>query len=103
MLIDFAVFAIGGGLFVVPSFAAIQAWSAPAERARVIAAGNILQAAFMVAGSLFVALLQAGGLPIAWIFFGLGIASFGALWFVLSKWSKEGVRLFDWGSNRRAA
>jgi acyl-[acyl-carrier-protein]-phospholipid O-acyltransferase/long-chain-fatty-acid--[acyl-carrier-protein] ligase len=103
MLIDFAVFAIGGGLFVVPSFAAIQAWSAPAERARVIAAGNILQAAFMVTGSLFVALLQAGGLPIAWIFFGLGIATFGALWFVLSKWSKEGVRLFDWGSNRRRA
>ena len=35
MLIDFAVFAFGGGLFVVPSFAAVQAWSAPSERARV--------------------------------------------------------------------
>ena len=55
MLIDFAVFAFGGGLFVVPSFAAVQAWSAPSERARVIAAGNVLQAAFMVVGSLFVA------------------------------------------------
>jgi len=89
MLIDFAAFAIGGGLFVVPSFTAIQAWSAPTERARVIAAGNTMQAAFMVVGSLFVALLQAAGLPIAWIFFGLGIASFGALWFVLSKWSRS--------------
>src|SRR6202044_3617448 len=28
MLADFAVFAFGGGLFVVPSFAAVQAWSA---------------------------------------------------------------------------
>ena len=59
MLADFAVFAFGGGLFVVPSFAAVQAWSAPSERARVIAAGNVLQAAFMVVGSIFVAVLQA--------------------------------------------
>src|SRR5215475_1448732 len=44
LLIDFAIFAFGGGLFVVPSFAAVQAWSAPSERARVIAAGNVLQA-----------------------------------------------------------
>jgi acyl-[acyl-carrier-protein]-phospholipid O-acyltransferase/long-chain-fatty-acid--[acyl-carrier-protein] ligase len=46
----------------------------------------------MVAGSLFVALLQAGGLPIGWIFFGLAVASFGAVWFVYGKWDKEGVR-----------
>ncbi|MBW5440335.1 acyl-[ACP]--phospholipid O-acyltransferase [Bradyrhizobium canariense] len=94
MLVDFVAFAFGGGLFVVPSFAAVQAWSAPSERARIIAAGNVLQAAFMVAGSLFVALLQAGGLHIGWIFFGLGVASFGAVWFVLTKWGKEGVRDF---------
>ena len=94
MLIDFALFAFGGGLFVVPSFAAVQAWSLPPERARVIAAGNVLQAAFMVVGSLFVALLQAAGLHIGWIFFGLGVASFGGVWFVLTKWGKEGVRDF---------
>ena len=94
MLADFAVFAFGGGLFVVPSFAAVQAWSAPSERARVIAAGNVLQAAFMVVGSIFVALLQARGLPLGWIFFGLAVASFGAVWFVFGKWGKEGVRDF---------
>ncbi|MET0967570.1 MAG: acyl-[ACP]--phospholipid O-acyltransferase [Tardiphaga sp.] len=79
MLVDFFVFAFGGGLFVVPSFAAVQAWSAPSERARVIAAGNVLQAA---------------GLGVSWIFFGLAIASFGAVWFVMSTWGKEGVRDF---------
>jgi len=94
MLVDFAVFAFGGGLFVVPSFAAVQAWSEPAARARVIAAGNVLQAAFMVVGTMVVAGLQAAGLPIAWIFFGLALASFGAVWFVLSKWGREGVRDF---------
>ena len=94
MLADFFLFAVGGGLFVVPSFAAVQAWSAPSERARVIAAGNVLQAAFMVAGSLLVAGLQALGVPVAWIFFGLAIASFGSVWFVLNKWGREGVRDF---------
>ena len=94
MIADFAIFAFGGGLFVVPSFAAVQAWSAPSERARVIAAGNILQAGFMVVGSLFVAALQAAGLSIAWIFCGLAIASFGSIFFVLGKWGKEGVRDF---------
>jgi acyl-[acyl-carrier-protein]-phospholipid O-acyltransferase / long-chain-fatty-acid--[acyl-carrier-protein] ligase len=89
MLVDFAVFAFGGGLFAVPSFAAVQAWSQPSERARVIAAGNVLQAAFMVGGSLFVAALQAAGLPMAWIFFGLGLASFGSVWFVLRKWGRD--------------
>jgi acyl-[acyl-carrier-protein]-phospholipid O-acyltransferase/long-chain-fatty-acid--[acyl-carrier-protein] ligase len=92
MLADFFVFAFGGGLFVVPSFAAVQAWSAPSERARVIAAGNVLQAAFMVVGSLGVALLQAAGLAVAWIFFGLAILSFAAVWYVLATWGKEGAR-----------
>ncbi|MBV9564798.1 MAG: acyl-[ACP]--phospholipid O-acyltransferase [Bradyrhizobium sp.] len=94
MLLDFALFAFGGGLFVVPAFAAVQAWSQPSERARVIAAGNILQAGFMVAGTGVVALLQYLALPVAWFFFGLGVASFGAVWFVLGKWGKEGVRDF---------
>jgi acyl-[acyl-carrier-protein]-phospholipid O-acyltransferase/long-chain-fatty-acid--[acyl-carrier-protein] ligase len=92
LLADFFIFAFGGGLFVVPSFAAVQAWSKQEERARVIAAGNVMQAAFMVVGSLAVALLQAAGLGISWIFFGLGILSFGAGWFVMVKWGREGVR-----------
>ena len=94
LIADFVIFAFGGGLFVVPSFAAVQAWSPVSERARVIAAGNILQAGFMVVGSLFVALLQTAGLAISWIFFGLAVACFGSVWFVLGKWGKEGVRDF---------
>jgi acyl-[acyl-carrier-protein]-phospholipid O-acyltransferase / long-chain-fatty-acid--[acyl-carrier-protein] ligase len=94
MLAGFFVFAFGGGLFVVPSFAAVQAWSAPSERARVIAAGNVLQAGFMVVGSLIVALVQGMGLAVTWIFFGLAIATFAMVWFVLATWGKEGVRDF---------
>ena len=58
------------------------------------AAGNVLQAAFMVVGSIFVALLQAEGVPVGLIFLGLAVASFGAVWFVFGKWGKEGVRDF---------
>ncbi len=42
--------AIGGGLFIVPAFAAVQAWSSPDYRARTIAAVNVLNAAFMTGG-----------------------------------------------------
>ena len=94
MLADFFLFAVGGGLFIVPSFAAVQAWSAPSERARVIAAGNVLQAAFMVAGSLLVAGLQALGLPVAWIFFGLGDRKLRLGLVRARKWGREGVRDF---------
>lgn len=92
MLIDFFGFAFGGGLFVVPSFAAVQAWSRPEARARVIAAGNVLQAAFMVVGSLAVAMLQVAGLPVSWIFFGLSLMCLASIWFVMTKWGREGVR-----------
>jgi acyl-[acyl-carrier-protein]-phospholipid O-acyltransferase/long-chain-fatty-acid--[acyl-carrier-protein] ligase len=92
MLLDFFVFAFAGGLFVVPSFAAVQSWSAASERARVIAAGNVMSAAFMVAASLGVALLQSAGISVAWLFFGLAVASFAVTWFVMVKWGREGVR-----------
>ncbi len=40
--IDLAGLAIAGGLFIVPSFAAVQAWAGADRRARVIAAVNVL-------------------------------------------------------------
>ena len=52
------VLAIAGGLFTVPSFAAVQTWAGADRRARVVAAVNILNAAFMVGGGLAVAMLQ---------------------------------------------
>ncbi len=41
---------IGGGLFIVPAFAAVQAWANADYRARTVAAVNILNAAFMTGG-----------------------------------------------------
>src|SRR5580704_11150021 len=56
--IDLAGLAIAGGLFIVPVFTAIQVWAGPDRRARVIAAVNVLNAAFMVVGALLLAALQ---------------------------------------------
>jgi len=56
--IDLAGLAISGGLFIVPSFAAVQAWAGADHRARVVAACNVLNAGFMAVGTVVVGLLQ---------------------------------------------
>jgi acyl-[acyl-carrier-protein]-phospholipid O-acyltransferase / long-chain-fatty-acid--[acyl-carrier-protein] ligase len=71
--IDLAGLAIGGGLFIVPSFSAVQAWAGADRRARVVAAVNVLNAAFMVAAGLAVALLQKYGVAASALFAGIGI------------------------------
>jgi acyl-[acyl-carrier-protein]-phospholipid O-acyltransferase/long-chain-fatty-acid--[acyl-carrier-protein] ligase len=74
-LIDLSGIAIGGGLFIVPAFAAVQAWAGVDRRARVIAAVNVLNAAFMVVGSLAVSLLQGQGVGIPTLFMVLGASN----------------------------
>ena len=74
--IDLAGLAIAGGLFVVPTFAAVQAWAGIDRRARVVAGVNILNAAFMVTGSMVFAGLQEGaGLSVPMSFVVLGVAT----------------------------
>lgn len=51
--------AISSGLFIVPLFALVQSRSAVEKRSRIIAANNILNAAFMVAASILVLALTA--------------------------------------------
>ena len=53
--VDLAGLAIAGGLFIVPVFTAIQVWAGTDRRARVVAAVNVLNAAFMVVGALVLA------------------------------------------------
>ena len=82
--IDLAGLAIAGGLFIVPSFAAVQAWARPERRARAVAAVNVISAAFMAGGALAVALLQMQGVSAPALFIGLGVLNLvaGALIFV---------------------
>lgn len=65
-----ALFMLGvfGGFFIVPLYALVQLRSAPGHRARIIAANNILNALFMVAGALGAAALLGAGLSIPHLF-----------------------------------
>jgi len=80
---DLAGLAIGGGLYIVPVFAAVQAWAGAAWRARTVAAVNILNAAFMTGATVLVALLQSAGVTVAMLFAALGaltLAVAAAIW-----------------------
>src|SRR6516164_4121098 len=70
--IDLAGLAIAGGLFIVPVFTAVQVWAGADRRARVVAAVNVLNAAFMVAGAVILAVLEKldYGTPILFVLIG---------------------------------
>ena len=71
---DLFVFSAAAGLFVVPIFAAIQAWAGEERRARVVGAVNALNYLMMVAGSIVtMLLLQVAGIsePTALVVLGL--------------------------------
>jgi acyl-[acyl-carrier-protein]-phospholipid O-acyltransferase/long-chain-fatty-acid--[acyl-carrier-protein] ligase len=81
--IDLAGLALGGGLFIVPAFAAVQAWSDANYRARTVAAVNVLNAAFMTGATVLVALLQNFGVTVPMLFLGIGVTTFlvaAAIW-----------------------
>jgi acyl-[acyl-carrier-protein]-phospholipid O-acyltransferase / long-chain-fatty-acid--[acyl-carrier-protein] ligase len=73
--IDLAGLAIAGGLFIVPAFAAVQAWAGADRRARVIAAVNVLNALFMVAGTIVIAGMQALKVTTPVLILGIGAAN----------------------------
>ncbi len=74
ILVDLLAIAAAGGLFVVPVFAFLQSEAGEDRRARVVAANNVLNAAFMTAGAVVLIALQAAGLTTSTL-----IALLGAL------------------------
>jgi MFS family permease len=74
MLADFALLGLCGGLFSVPLYTWLQQSSEVDQRARMIAANNIVNALFMVVGSLGAAAALSAGLSIPALF---GYAALG--------------------------
>jgi acyl-[acyl-carrier-protein]-phospholipid O-acyltransferase/long-chain-fatty-acid--[acyl-carrier-protein] ligase len=81
--------AVAGGLFVVPAFAAVQAWAPVDRRARVVAAVNVLNAAYMLGGGGVVAALQSAGVPLSMLFSLLGVLSLVYVPIVLRTWDRD--------------
>lgn len=83
--IDFALFAFSGGLMIVPAFAAIQSLSPLFERARMIAAVNVHNAAFMALGGVIVAYLQNLDLSFAYLLWITALLAFCSAIWILNK------------------
>lgn len=72
---DLAGMAVSGGLFIVPAFAAVQAWAGADYRARTVAAVNVLNAAFMTGATIAVAVMQNYGVTLPALFTMIGVAT----------------------------
>lgn len=73
--IDLVGLGLGSGLFIVPLYALMQHRAAPAERSRIIAANNVVNAIFVVAASLLGIALGSAGVSTAGIVLVLALAN----------------------------
>ncbi|HTT81544.1 MAG TPA: MFS transporter [Stellaceae bacterium] len=80
VLLDLTALAVCGGIFVVPLTAMIQRLSEAAARARIIAAGNIMNALFMTAAAALTAALLAAGVRTTDLFFAIGVLNVVVAW-----------------------
>jgi acyl-[acyl-carrier-protein]-phospholipid O-acyltransferase / long-chain-fatty-acid--[acyl-carrier-protein] ligase len=94
LLLGLLGLAVAGGLFIVPAFTVVQSWAPVERRARVIAAVNILNSAYMVAGGAVVAAVQAAGVGPAPLFAALGMLCLVAAALILRAWGAEALRGF---------
>jgi acyl-[acyl-carrier-protein]-phospholipid O-acyltransferase/long-chain-fatty-acid--[acyl-carrier-protein] ligase len=86
--IDLVGMAVAGGLFIVPAFAAVQAWAGADYRARTVAAVNVLNAAFMTGATVVVAVMQKYGVTVPALFLLIGVATLAvalAIWKTMPK------------------
>jgi acyl-[acyl-carrier-protein]-phospholipid O-acyltransferase/long-chain-fatty-acid--[acyl-carrier-protein] ligase len=80
LLLDLLALSFSASLFVVPLYAILQTAGEPEERARDVAANNIVNAVAVMAGAGLVGLLVRSGVPSAgvFLFFGLATLAVGA-------------------------
>jgi acyl-[acyl-carrier-protein]-phospholipid O-acyltransferase/long-chain-fatty-acid--[acyl-carrier-protein] ligase len=96
ILVDLLALSAAGGLLVVPTFAAVQAWAGPERRARSIAGVNIISAAAMAVGALLVAFAQKHGATPPTLFAALGVGSLIAAVVMLVTLPTDRIRELLW-------
>ncbi|MFA5960995.1 MAG: MFS transporter [Tatlockia sp.] len=92
--LDFFLLSFCGGLFVVPLYTYLQICCAEGARARTIAVNNIINALFMVTGSILIMILLHFKVKIAAVFLILAIlntAGAFVLWFLFSRKVRKNV------------
>jgi 1-acyl-sn-glycerol-3-phosphate acyltransferase len=96
VLLDTAALSVSAGMFVVPLYAYVQQESPEAERARIIAATNMLNALFMVAAALSAASLLAAGLSIPELFITAALMNAAVAAFIFIRIPEFVMRLIVW-------
>ena len=75
VMADLALLSLFAGLYSAPVYALIQPRSQPTDRARIIAANNILNALFMIVSAILAGALLEAGFTIPQIFLFVGVAN----------------------------
>lgn len=68
VIFDLFVIASLAGLYIVPLFSVMQAFSSPNHRSRVIAANNVMNALFMLLSTIYISVMYSVGLSVPSIF-----------------------------------
>lgn len=71
--LDLLLFAVSGGLYIVPLYTMMQAYAKEDHRSRVIGTNNIMNAIFMVISAIFIALMLFMHASMTDIFFMMGV------------------------------
>lgn len=83
IVIDLLLVAVFGGLYIVPLYALLQARGEESHRSRIIAANNVINAAFMVVAALATAIMLIAGFSVPTVFLTvsvLNLAAAAVLW-----------------------
>ncbi len=96
LLTDILLVGVFGGFYIVPLYALIQQRSEASHRSRVIAGNNILNALFMVAGSLFAIVALGKGLSIDQLFLSLALMNAAVAIYIFSLVPEFTMRFITW-------
>jgi len=94
--VDLGMLGAFGGFFIVPLLALVQNRSEPSHRSRIIAANNIVSAAFMVLAAVLGVALRAGGLPLPALFGVLAVVNAGVAVYIYTLIPEFLMRFVIW-------
>ena len=96
LLARLVLIGVFGGFYIVPLYAMLQTRGRPEQRARVIAANNVLNALFVVASALFTVLAFRLGLSIPQLFLALAVLNFLVTAYIFSLVPEFLLRFLVW-------
>lgn len=96
VLADLFLLAMFSGFYSVPLYAMMQARTAPAFRARIVAANNILNAMFMVVASLIAGAILQAGLTLPQLFLTVAIMNAAVAFFIFKLVPEFLMRFIIW-------